>query len=100
MAIRVLCLFVAHSSAQSEKFEEIAEKLLGRDESGLEVVDVEGKGRGVVSTRPFSKGELVCEYSGEPISYEEAKEREDKYGKDESIGCYMYYFEHKGTKLW
>lgn len=53
-----------------------------------------------MSTRPFIKGELICEYSGELISHEEAKAREDVYSKDESVGCYMYYFEHKGTKLW
>ena len=65
-----------------------------------QVVDVEGKGRGVVSTRVFSRGELVCEYSGELISHEEAKRREAEYGRDPSIGCYMYYFTHKNKKLW
>ena len=66
----------------------------------LKVVEVEGKGRGVVSTRPFSRGELVCEYSGELISHEEAKRREEEYGRDTAIGCYMYYFTHKTSKLW
>ena len=61
---------------------------------------MEGKGRGVVSTRRFSRGELVCEYSGELISLEEAREREAEYGKDPSVGCYMYYFSHKSNKLW
>lgn len=63
-------------------------------------MEVEGKGRGVVSTRQFSRGELVCEYSGELISLEEAKRREEEYGRDPSIGCYMYYFSHKSNKLW
>ena len=85
---------------QSEKFEEIVEKLRGKDESGLTVVEVKGKGRGVVSTRRFVKGDLICEYSGELISYEEAKTREEQYSKNESVGCYMYYFEHRGRKLW
>ena len=62
---------------------------------------MEGKGRGVVSTRRFMRGELICEYSGELISHKEAKAREERYySTDESIGCYMYYFEYKGTKLW
>ena len=64
------------------------------------MVHIEGKGRGVVSTRHFIKDELVCEYSGELISYEEAKNREEEYGKDTSIGCYMYYFKYKTKKLW
>ena len=57
-----------------------------------------GEDRGIVSTRPFTKGEIICEYSGELISHEEAKKREVK--KDQSIGCYMYYFTHKTKKLW
>ena len=64
------------------------------------MVEIEGKGRGVVSTCPFAKGELVCEYSRELISMREAKKREEKYGEDSSIGCYMYYFSHKNSKLW
>lgn len=85
---------------QSEKQEEIAHKLRTKNEDGLKVVEVEGKGRGVVSTRPFKKGELVCEYSGKLITYEEAKKKEEEYSKDSDIGCYMYYFTHKTTKLW
>ena len=61
---------------------------------------MESKGLGVVSTRPFSRGELVCEYSGELISLEEAQRREEEYGGDSSIGCYMYYFSHRDRKLW
>ena len=64
------------------------------------MIEVEGKGRGVMSTMPFKHGELICEYSGELISHEEAKRREADYSKDESIGCYMYYFNHKNKKLW
>lgn len=61
---------------------------------------MEGKGRGVVSSRPFRKGELICEYSGELISYKEAQRREEQYSEDHSIGCYMYYFSFKGKRLW
>ena len=53
-----------------------------------------------MSTRSFMRGELICEYSGELIGQDEAKVREERYSRDESIGCYMYYFEHRGTKLW
>lgn len=66
----------------------------------MKVVDVEGKGKGVVSTRAFKRGELICEYSGERISLDEAKKREEKYNKDASIGCYMYYFKHNSSKFW
>ena len=61
---------------------------------------VEGKGRGVVSTTPLKRGDFVCEYSGELITFDEAKRREKDYSDDSSIGCYMYYFEYKNTKYW
>lgn len=63
-------------------------------------MQVEGKGRGVVSTRPFSKGELICEYSGKHIPYEEAKRREEEYKGDPSVGCYMVYCVFKEKKFW
>lgn len=56
------------------------------------------KGRGIFSTRRFERGEFVCEYAGEMISYKAAKKREEKYATDTSIGCYMYFFEHKSKQ--
>lgn len=77
----------------------MAAKIAAGDEEGLQVVQVEGKGRGVVSTRPFSKGELICEYSGKHIPYEEAKRREEEYKGDPSVGCYMVYCVFKEKKF-
>ena len=31
---------------------------------------------------------------------DEAKKREERYQKNLSVGCYMYYFEYKDKKLW
>lgn len=81
-------------------FEEIADKLRKKVEDGLEVKEVKDKGKGVFSTRPRKKGDFICEYSGELISYEEALRREEEYSEDADTGCYMYYFEHKNTKHW
>ena len=58
------------------------------------------KGRGVFTTRPFRKGECVCEYAGDLLSVEAAKEREDKYKEDPLIGSYTFYFEFQGKKMW
>ena len=55
-------------------------------------------GRGVASTRTFQQGEFVCEYAGDLISEEEAKEREFLYQKDSR--SYMYFFTYKSPKLW
>jgi len=75
-------------------------KIKQKVEEGLAVVQVEGKGRGVVSTRPFARGDFICEYAGDYMSYKEAKRREEVYSKDSDIGSYMFYFEHRGIKWW
>ena len=56
------------------------------------------KGRGVITNRDFKKGEFVVEYAGEIVTYSEAVKREEKY--DEDIGCYMFFFRHKGRSYW
>ena len=86
--------------SQSEKYDEISSKLRAECEDNLEVVKDEIKGRGVVTTIPRVKGDFICEYSGELISFEEAKTKEAEYSKDSDVGCYMYYFEHKSKKYW
>ena len=42
----------------------------------------------------FSKGDFVLLYSGEVIPYTDAAEREQRYGKDTSVGSFMFYFMH------
>lgn len=63
-------------------------------EEGLEVQDIEGKGRGVFSTRCFQKGEYVVEYHGDLLEITDAKSREAEYAQDPLTGCYMYYFQY------
>lgn len=61
---------------------------------------IEGKGRGVVAARDFQKNEFVVEYAGDLVTIKSAKEREALYAKDESVGCYMYYFVYKNKQYW
>ncbi|XP_071448595.1 histone-lysine N-methyltransferase Set8 isoform X2 [Hetaerina americana] len=77
-----------------EQQRDLEEAVLSGKEEGLEVQHFLGKGRGVVATRHFSKGEFVVEYAGELISMAEARDREKKYAQDQNTGCYMYYFKH------
>ena len=42
-----------------------------------QVVDIPGKGRGVTTTRPFSKNEFMCDYGGKLISKAEVHAREE-----------------------
>ena len=61
---------------------------------------MENKGRGVVATKPFKKGDFVVEYAGDLIDLKEAKKRDEDYAKDPSKGCYMYYFNFQNRKYW
>lgn len=66
----------------------------------LQIKYFDNKGRGIIANRSFAKGEFVLEYIGELISMTEANKRELKYAKDDSTGCYMYYFKHNGQQYW
>ncbi|XP_031331472.1 N-lysine methyltransferase KMT5A [Photinus pyralis] len=77
-----------------EKRKNLEQLLRDGIEEGLKVTYFEGKGRGVVAAKPFSRGDFVVEYSGELLDVTAAKIREAKYAEDETTGCYMYYFKY------
>lgn len=83
---------------QVERDRDIEHAIQEEREEGLKIHHFEGKGRGVVTTRPFCKGEFVVEYIGDLISVPEAKLREQMYAEDDNTGCYMYYFKHKNLQ--
>lgn len=83
------------SELEKEKKAAIEEKVLKNIEEGLEVVDLGEKGRGVVATKHFYRGDFVVEYAGDLIDLSTAKQREKKYSENPQFGCYMYYFVHK-----
>lgn len=80
------------SCLEVKKSQAIESAILDKKEEGLKVVDFNGKGRGVVSTRPFHKGEFVVEYAGDLITHKTAQDRERVYAMNPNFGCYMYYF--------
>jgi len=74
------------------------EAVLYEQESGLEMRLFDGKGRGVVATRPFSKGDYVATYTGELLKLKVAKGREIMLDEDSSnFTSFMYYFKYKGN---
>lgn len=58
----------------------------------LEIRTIPGKGRGVFSKEGYEKGDFVVEYSGDLLTAQEAKKRENDYLKDPTKGSYMLYF--------
>ncbi|XP_063388916.1 histone-lysine N-methyltransferase Set8 [Cydia fagiglandana] len=76
----------------AEKMRDLERAVREQREDGLAVAYFEGKGRGIIATRPFCRGSFVVEYSGELVGVQEAREREHMYAQDPEAGCYMYYF--------
>ena len=61
-------------------------------------IDAE-KGRGVIATKVFQRGDFVVEYAGELIEdMEEARRREEHYREED--GSYTYYFKHESKHYW
>ncbi|XP_063820574.1 N-lysine methyltransferase KMT5A [Pseudophryne corroboree] len=78
---------------ESEEKQRIDELIKSGKEEGLKVDMTPGKGRGVIATRNFLRGEFVVEYHGDLLEITAAKEREVSYAEESSVGCYMYYFQ-------
>ncbi|CAK8680702.1 unnamed protein product [Clavelina lepadiformis] len=87
------------SVVEKEKENDLIEAILSHREDGLEVAEIENKGRGVIATKQFVHGEFIVEYAGDLITWKEAKKREVKYASDTNVGCYMYYFNSKAKRF-
>ncbi|KAA8595349.1 hypothetical protein FQN60_012484 [Etheostoma spectabile] len=63
-------------------------------------MDVQGKGKGVITTRPFLKNEVVCDYHGHVVTRAEGKIIHKKSNKGE-MG-FMFFFKDAEVciKLW
>lgn len=72
----------------------IDELIINGIEEGMEVQQIEGKGRAVFATRCFLKGEYVVEYHGDLLQITDAKKKEAEYAQNPATGCYMYYFQY------
>uniref|UniRef100_I3NHW9 N-lysine methyltransferase KMT5A n=1 Tax=Ictidomys tridecemlineatus TaxID=43179 RepID=I3NHW9_ICTTR len=79
---------------QSEERKRIDELIESGKEEGMKIDLIDGKGRGVIATKQFSRGDFVVEYHGDLIEITDAKKREALYAQDPSTGCYMYYFQY------
>uniref|UniRef100_A0A2K5CN67 N-lysine methyltransferase KMT5A n=1 Tax=Aotus nancymaae TaxID=37293 RepID=A0A2K5CN67_AOTNA len=79
---------------QSEERKRIDELVESGKEEGMNIDLIDGKGRGVIATKQFSRGNFVVEYHGDLIEITDAKKREALYAQDPSTGCYIYYFQY------
>ncbi len=58
-------------------------------------------GRGVVTTRPFSKGDFLFEYRGELVTAAEGRNREGiRQRLEGATMSYVMYTDYKGANWW
>uniref|UniRef100_A0A8D2AH50 N-lysine methyltransferase KMT5A n=1 Tax=Sciurus vulgaris TaxID=55149 RepID=A0A8D2AH50_SCIVU len=79
---------------QSAERKRIDERIKSEKEEGMKIDLIDGKGRGVIATKQFSRGDFVVEYHGDLNEITEAKKRQALYPPDPSTGCYVYYFQY------
>ncbi|XP_042661032.1 N-lysine methyltransferase KMT5A isoform X2 [Tyto alba] len=82
------------SELETEERRKIDELITSGKEEGMKIDYIDGKGRGVIATKHFNRGEFVVEYHGDLIEITDARKREAVYAQDPSTGCYMYYFQY------
>ncbi|KAK2837227.1 hypothetical protein Q5P01_014439 [Channa striata] len=80
---------------KNEEYKHIDDLIKNGVEEGMQIKQIEGKGRGVFAVKGFKKGEFVVEYHGDLLELAEAKKREAQYAEDPQTGCYMYYFQYQ-----
>lgn len=57
------------------------------------MTDIEGKGKGVVTTRRFQAGEVVCDYHGRVITAKEGHSIHQSTSEEET--GYMFFFKNQ-----
>ena len=66
---------------------------------GIKVYD-EGKGRGIVAQKHFSKGDFIVEYAGELVKDSEAKQRNKEYDAQKCTIYQLNFLEMWRVKKW
>uniref|UniRef100_A0A3B4GAK2 [histone H4]-lysine(20) N-methyltransferase n=1 Tax=Pundamilia nyererei TaxID=303518 RepID=A0A3B4GAK2_9CICH len=84
-----------NAELKSEQHKHLDDLIKNDIEEGMEVKNIDGKGRGVFAVSGFKRGDFVVEYHGDLLDLAEAKIREAQYAEDPQTGCYMYYFQYQ-----
>lgn len=87
-------------SAKKALQDGIISGLLNDCDDGLALIKSPGKGRGLVATKSFTKGQFVVEYAGELVSKKEGEEREKNYEAEGKAEGFSYFFTFDGKKYW
>lgn len=67
-------------------------RIVSQEQNRFEIVEIPGKGKGVLAKQNFLYGDWIFEYKGVLLNHKEALIKEDQYSGNDSIGSYMFYF--------
>ncbi|XP_038842288.1 uncharacterized protein LOC120041404 [Salvelinus namaycush] len=92
----VLCYWQPSINTDTPKDNKAIKKLVKSQKwKGLYIATDPDKGKKVMTTRPFAKGEVVCDYHGLPLSGKQGKELLEATDNDE-MGFLYFYKESSG----
>ena len=77
--------------------EQILERITSQDWSGLAFMPTVDMGRGVMATRFFRSGSVVCDYHGPVLKRDQAESLRKSMSAAESN--YMYFFKYDSQRL-
>ena len=79
--------------------DKIGEYIKNQNWEGIKIVsDLPQRGRGVVTTRAFEAGEVICDYGGKLLNHRDGNKRYESTAEN-TMG-YMFLFTHHGTRYW
>ncbi|XP_069496540.1 uncharacterized protein [Ambystoma mexicanum] len=81
--------------SDSERDRKLRAAILQQNWKGLAVLDQSLKGRAVVTTQPFKKGDTICDYHGLLISEQAGEEKQRALTEG---NCFLYFFIGKDQK--
>ncbi|KAM9492395.1 uncharacterized protein ACWYII_004282 isoform 2-T2 [Salvelinus alpinus] len=91
----VLCYWQPSINTDTPKDKAIKKLVKSQKWKGLYIASDPDKGQKVMTTRPFAKGEVVCDYHGLPLSGKQGKELLEATDNDE-MGFLYFYKESSG----
>ncbi|XP_064818766.1 uncharacterized protein LOC135536344 [Oncorhynchus masou masou] len=87
----VLCYWQPSINTDAPKYNQAIMKLVKSQKwKGLDIASDPDKGKKVMTTRPFAKGEVVCDFHGLPLSGKQGKELLEATENDETGFLYFY----------
>lgn len=96
--IRPKPLRVRSKNKQKEQLDRNIDRIVNNLQSGLELVQLPEKGRGVAAVQWFEAGDVVLNYCGEILSHKRGLKREKRLDRKDSSDSFLFFFSCDTTR--